>query len=253
MPRVAQRDIDERRRAMAALLRARAYLPVAELCRKFGVSEPTARRDLAALSQQKVVRRTFGGALADYDRRFAAFAERLKIAPRAKNRIAAAAAGLIEVGTTVFLDAGTTVFAVAERLRRLPVGDVRAVTNSLAVAEHLAGARGVEVHLLGGRLLPSQSVLLGPEACRAAARYRYDLALFGAEGFDADGASNSTADVVALQRAVAARAARHAVCADARKLGVRAPAALLAWAEVDRLITDAHDVPAAARPHLLRV
>ena len=250
MPRVAQREIDGRRRAMTALLRARSYLPVGDLCRRFGISEATARRDLAALAEAKAVRRTFGGAMADYDRRFAPFADRLAVAAGAKRRIALAAAALVEPGATVFLDAGTTVFAVAERLRRRPVPAVTVVTNSLAVAERLAGARGVDVDLLGGRLLPSQSVILGDVARRAARAYRFDLALLGAEGFDAAGVSNSAADVVALQRAVAGRARRHAVLADATKAGVRALAPLMAWGEVDVLVTDAAEVPGRPR-HVL--
>jgi DeoR/GlpR family transcriptional regulator of sugar metabolism len=250
MARVAQSEIDDRRRAMTALLRERSYLPVGELCRRFGISEATARRDLVALTEQKTVVRTFGGAMADYDRRFAPFADRLAVSPRAKARIASAAVSLLSAGMTVFLDAGTTVSAVAERLRRRPVA-LRVVTNSLAVGERLAGVRGVDVDLLGGRLLPSQSVLLGDKACRAVRAYTFDLALLGAEGFDGDGLSNSTGDVVALQRAVVDRAARHAVLADATKAGVRAAAPLLSWDELDLLITDAADVPMHAKTKIV--
>src|SRR5687767_4213965 len=101
MPRVAQVDIDERRRAMTVLLRERAYLPVAELCKRFRISEATARCDLVALSAQKTIVRTFGGAMADYDRRFAPFADRLKLAARSKQRIAAVAESLLSPGITV--------------------------------------------------------------------------------------------------------------------------------------------------------
>ena len=151
---------------------------------------------------------------------------------------------------TVFLDAGTTVFAVAERLRRRPL-PVRVVSNSLAVAERLAGTRGIDVDLLGGRMLASQSVLLGEQTCRAAAFYQFDLALLGAEGFDATGVWNSTDDVTAVQRAVVALSRRHAVCADAGKAGVRAPALLLPWDRLDLIITDAAAVPVGPS-HLLR-
>ncbi len=242
MPRVAQRDIDDRRRAMTALLRERSYLPVGELCRKFGISEATARRDLVALTEQKAIVRTFGGAMADYDRRFTPFADRLKVSPRAKAKIAVAAASLIKPGMTVFLDAGTTVSTVAERLRRRPM-DVHVVTNSLAVADRLAGIKGIDVDLLGGHLLPIQSVLLGELACRAAAFYQFDVALLGAEGFDAEGIWNSTEDVVALQQAVVRQSDRHAVCIDGGKSGVRAPALLLAWDQLDLIVTDAAKVP----------
>ena len=238
MPRVAQTEIDDRRRAMTDLLRDRAYLPVGDLCKRFGISEATARRDLTALSKDRTIVRTFGGAMADYDRRFVPFTDRLKLAAGAKRRIAAAAMKLIEPGMIVFIDAGTTLFAVAEHLGKKPV-PLSVVTNSLAVAERLARVRGVEVDLLGGRLLVNQSVLLGDRTRKAAALYRFDLALLGAEGFDADGMWNSTEDVVSLQQAVIGRATHYAICADAGKLDRRAAVKLLSWKQIDTLITDA--------------
>ena len=246
MPRVAQSEIDQRRRAITELLRDRSYLPVGELCRRFKISQATARRDLVALSRGKNVVRTFGGAMADYDRRFAPFADRLAVAAAAKGKIAAAAAARVESGMTVFLDAGTTLFAVADRLRR--VQGLTIVTNSLAVAERLAGAKDCGIHLLGGQLLVNQSVLLGSEAERAASRYRFDWALLGAQGFDSAGLWNSTEEVVALQRVAADRADHFAVLADATKASVTAAAFLLPWDDVDVFITDAKPGTAAARP-----
>jgi DeoR/GlpR family transcriptional regulator of sugar metabolism len=237
MPRVSQSVIDDRRLAMTALLRDRSYLPVAELCKRFKISEATARRDLDALSRQKSIVRTFGGAMADYDRRFAPFADRLKLAAAAKARIAAKAVQLIEPGMTVFLDAGTTLFTVAEALRKKNIA-VHVVTNSLAVAEKLAFAEAFDVDLLGGRLLPNQSVLLGEAACKAAGQYRFDVALLGAESFDSTGVWNSADNVVELQRVVMDRSDRHAVCVDRRKLGATAPVLLAKWSNVDQIISE---------------
>jgi DeoR/GlpR family transcriptional regulator of sugar metabolism len=239
VPRVSQSVIDQRREAMTLLLRDRAYLPVNELCRRFRISEATARRDLDALSRQRSVVRTFGGALADYDRRFAPFADRLKIAAPAKARIARRAVEMIEPGMTVFLDAGTTLYTLAGLLAKEPPATLTIVTNSLAVAEKLARIEQMEVNLTGGTLLPNQSVLLGDAACKSANLYQFDLAFLGAEACDGTGVWNSAANVVELQRAVIARSARHAVCIDARKFGHTAPTKLMTWTEVDLLITDA--------------
>lgn len=236
---------------MTTLLRERSYLPIDQLCRRFGISEATARRDLATLAKRKEIVRTFGGAMADYDRRFAPFADRLKVASAAKARIAHAAIELLRPGMTVFLDAGTTVFAVADRLRRRPL-PLRIVTNSLAVAERVVRVKGVDVDLLGGRMLVSQSVLLGPQTCSAASRYAIDVAILGAESFDEVGLWNSTQEVVDLQLAVIERSKRHAICADATKANQRAPTLLLPWNKLDLLITDAPDVP-VDRKHLLHV
>ena len=89
--------------------------------------------------------------------------------PTAKRRIAAAARELILPGTTCFLDFGTTAFALAEELRRQPPEDLRVITNNLPAAELLTATPGVRVYLLGGELLPRQSVLLGWRGVRRAA------------------------------------------------------------------------------------
>jgi len=222
---------------MTLLLRDRSYLPVAELCKRFRISEATARRDLEALSREKSIVRTFGGAMVDYDRRFAPFADRLKVAAAAKTRIAARAVELIEPGMTIFLDAGTTLFTVADLLRRRPM-ELQVVTNSLAVAEKLAHVTEIEVHLLGGRLLPNQAVLLGDNTTKAAGFHRFDLALLGAEAMDETGVWNSAANVVELQIAVIEQARRHALCLDGRKLGHCGPELLARWSTLDALICE---------------
>lgn len=237
VPRVSQSVIDERREAITLLLRDRAYLPVAELCKRFRISEATARRDLEALSRQKSVVRTFGGALVDYDRRFASFADRLKLAATAKGKIAKRAVELIRPGMTIFLDAGTTTFTLAGLLQKNPLA-LTVVTNSLAVGEKLAHVPTIEVSLLGGRLLPNQAVLLGDIANKSAAMHHFDFAFLSAEAFDAEGVWNSADNVVELERAVMERSTRHAMCVDSRKLGKQAPALLAAWKKIDLLITD---------------
>lgn len=243
MPRVAKAEVDRRREQLAELLLRERYLPVGEVARRLNVSEVTARRDLAALEGEQIVRRTHGGALtaadADrYDRTFASFGKRRTRHASAKRLIAAAAARRIEPGSTVFLDAGTTCFRVAEYLRRHPVGELTVVTQSLAVATRLAGDESLSVHLLGGKLLPRQRITLGAQTVAAARRWDVDLALLGAEAFGPAGIANSQDDVAQLQRAVMRRSAAHAFLLDASKLGGDAPVLVAPWGDIDTLITD---------------
>lgn len=241
--RVADRVVQDRRERIARLLAARHYLPVAELCAEFGVSEPTARRDLAALAADRAITRTRGGALVEYNQRFPSFRERQVLASGAKERIAAAAARLVKPGTTLWLDGGTTLFAAARILAAAPPRGLVVVTNNLPAVEILADVDAVEVHLLGGQVFRRTSLLLGAGAPAAARRWRFDLALLGVEGVTARGYWNSLAEVVQLQRAVMRCAARTVVCADASKIG-RAAADFLAPAgAVDHVLTDA---PASA-------
>jgi DeoR/GlpR family transcriptional regulator of sugar metabolism len=142
-----------RRERLAQLLEQHRYLPVQELCRRLGVSEATARRDLAALVREKKITRTYGGALHEFNDRFPSFRERQAKSGRGKARIAAMALGFIERNRTLFFDSGTTVFAIAEAFRERPITPVTVVTSNLPVGEMLAAIPGVEVYQLAGQLL----------------------------------------------------------------------------------------------------
>lgn len=231
--------VNARRNRLAELIQVEGYLPIADVCARLAVSEATARRDLAALAGSKAITRTHGGALADYNQRFPPFQDRLGVATAGKQRIAAAAYGLVKRGQTLWLDGGTTAYRIAEKLALDPVADLTVVTNNLPVADLLADRAEIAVHLLGGQYFRRGSLLIGGHALDHLAAWAFDLAFLGAEGMDGEGLWNSQADVVALQRAVARRAPRAVFCLDAAKLGRRAPEFLLGWDRVDRLLTDA--------------
>jgi len=236
--RVPQHVVVARREHLAQLLRQHSYLPLAELCGRLGVSEATARRDLTALARGKVVTRTYGGALVDFNQRFPSFRERQFQAGPAKRRIAAAAVRFIKPGMVCYFDAGTTVYGVAEALRSKPVERLTIITNNLPVAEVLSDVPTVEVHLLGGRYLARQSMLLGDGGQRALRQWSFDVAFLGAEGMNADGLWDSQRDIVALRRMVMAMMPRCIFCLDSTKLGVEAAEFLLPWTQVKLLLTD---------------
>ena len=238
--KVSLHIVEDRRHRLADYLRRHAYAPLQAVCAEFGVSEATARRDLAILAGRNEIVRTYGGALTEFTQRFPSFRERERVHARAKRRIAAAARAHIPPGTTCYLDFGTTIFALAGELRRRPVRGLRVVTNNLPVAELLSGsAPDLRVHLLGGELLPRQSVLLGAAARKALRFHAIDLAFISAEGADAAGVWNTQEEVAALQQTLLTQAARSILCLDASKIGRTAPAFLAPWDRFDRLITDA--------------
>ena len=231
--------VKARRERLAALISQNGYLPVKELCRQLEVSEATARRDLSVLEGEKRIKRTYGGAISEFDSRFPSFAERRSDAQAAKEKIAMAALSFIQPGTTLFLDTGTTVYAIAEAFRNQPIVPIRVVTSSIPVGEVLARIAGVEVFLLSGQLFPRQSVLLGEMAIRSLGFWRFDLAFLSAEGMDAAGIWNSQAAIVEQQKAALRRCNRSVFCLDATKLKRSVPHFLMPWNEVDLLLTDA--------------
>ena len=228
-----------RREKLAQLLRAHRYMPVAELCQRLDISEATARRDLRALVSERKVTRTHGGALGDFEAKFASFRERAGRAHGAKVRIAQTAASKVRRGSTIFLDAGTTLMELARQLAATPVVPLVVVTNNVPIAESLGSVPGMEVFLLGGRFLHRQAVLLGDRARSSLRQWTFDAVFLGAQGMTSEGVWNSQADVVRFQRAVLARGRSGFYCLDSSKIGVAAPHFLSAWKEVPHLVTDA--------------
>lgn len=237
--RVADEIVGERRKRLAVLLDTKQYLPLSEICRLLGVSEATARRDLAWLESEKKIRRTFGGAVAFFNQRFPSFRQRLTRNYRAKRIIAKKAREEITDGQRIYLDSGTTVFFLAEELAAAPPERLTVVTGNLPVAELLSEAPGIDVHLTGGQVVVRQSVLLGP-ACRAVIDlWRFDAAFLSAEGADIEGLWNSQEEIVLTQRRAMERSGKTFLLIDSSKLGKKAPALLCGWKPENVLLTDA--------------
>ena len=230
--------VKARREQLAAMISQHGYMPVSELCRRLNVSEATARRDLVALAEEKKIKRTYGGAVSEFDNRYPSFLERTGKSRRAKTQIATAALSYLAPGLTLFLDAGTTVYAIAEAFRACPVKPMTVVTPNIPVGEMLASIPGVKVFLVAGQLLARQSTLLGEAAVRSLQFWRFDVAFLSAEGMDAAGIWNSQAAIVAQQKVAINRSARSIFCLDGSKLNRQAPDILLPWREVDVLLTE---------------
>jgi DeoR/GlpR family transcriptional regulator of sugar metabolism len=228
-----------RRERLGQLLEQHRYLPVKELCRRLGVSEATARRDLAALVEEKKITRTYGGALHEFNDRFPSFRDRQTQGARVKEKVARMALAYCEPDRTYFFDSGTTIFALAQAFRDAPVTPATIVTSNLPVGEMLASIPGVQVFLVAGQLLHLQSTLIGETAQKSLEFWRYDVAFLSAEAMDERGLWNSQAAIVEQQRIVLQRSSRTVFCIDSSKLKRPAPHFLLPWEEVDVLLTDA--------------
>ena len=237
--RVPLHIVEARRDKLANLIETHRYLPLRDLCERLGISEATARRDLAELAKRNVVKRTHGGALAEFNERFPSFNERRALGGAGKRKVAKAAARFIEPGGTYFLDSGTTIFAMAEFIREAPAAPATIVTSNLPVGELLAGVEGLSVFLTAGQILGRQSVLLGETALHSLEFWNFDIAFLSAEAANADGVWNSQEAIVEMQRVAMGRSKRVLVCLDDSKIGATAPQSLGGWDRIDTLLTDA--------------
>ncbi|MFI2300311.1 DeoR/GlpR family DNA-binding transcription regulator [Actinacidiphila glaucinigra] len=238
--------------ALLEMLTRDGNVEVERAAAELAVSAATIRRDLDELARQNMVTRTHGGAVINaiaYD-----LPLRYKAARNApeKERIARAAAALVKPGTVVGLNGGTTTTEVARALAARPdlAGDgaepaLTVVTNALNIAGELAVRRHVKLVVTGGVARPASYELIGPLAAELLAQLTLDLVFLGVDAVDVtQGAAARHEGEASINRALARRAERVVVVADASKLGKRAFARICPVEEVDVLVTDG-DAPAS--------
>lgn len=220
-----RRGTRSRHERLLALLRS-GTTQVDELSAALDVSPSTVRRDLAWLTRQGVVTRTYGGALTAAAFHERELSERLRLETAAKAAIGAAAARLLPGSGTVFLDSGSTCAQLAEHVRDR--AGLTVVTRSPEIALFLAGAPGLETVLVGGTVTAKSHGLVGPLAALALDRLVVDVAFLGGDAVHpANGVGEPTLAEAGVKEKVTERARAVVVLADATKL---APHAVPCWA-----------------------
>ncbi|MFI5795580.1 DeoR/GlpR family DNA-binding transcription regulator [Streptomyces sp. NPDC051677] len=206
------RTAEERQREIVRTARATGSVDVAALAAELGVARETVRRDLRALEDHGLVRRTHGGA---YPVESAGFETTLAFRATShvpeKRRIAAAAAGLVQDAETVFVDEGFTPQLIAEALPR--DRPLTVVTASLPVAGALAGRENTSVLLLGGRVRSGTLATVDHWTTKMLAGFVVDLAYLGANGISREHGLTTPDPAVGEVKAQAVRAARRVVFA----------------------------------------
>jgi len=231
----------ERQRQLSQRLIERGSIRVGEEARSFGVSDETIRRDIKALVGAGIAMPVFGGAVVRPDLvppalQLRPVTERERVEHEAKAAIGAAAARRVEPGQVVILDAGTTTLAVARHLRSHR--DLTIITNSLAVAQVMAGLPTCTVYVVGGRLVSGSLSMVGPQARRDLAGMTADWAFLGAAAITPGNAFASADQEEAEVKQAMIRAARTvAIVADHTKFAARSFIAFAKAADVDMLLT----------------
>lgn len=228
----------ERQHEILARARAEGRVEVGILAESLGVTVETVRRDLTALERLGAVRRVHGGALP---------VERLALEPNLaaretrnsdqKRRIAARALSELPDGGTLLLDAGTTTLAIAEQLP----ADLNAtvVTNSIAIAAHVADMPKIELLMLGGRLRHLTGAAVGDWAESELGSLCVDVAFIGANGFTVDrGLTTPDQAEASTKRGMVVAGRRVVAVADASKAGLVHLHRFAELSEIATLITD---------------
>lgn len=229
----------ERQAAIAELVDSQGSLTVAAITETFGVSEATARRDLATLAAQNLILRVHGGAIKNNPviTRESPIEQRRQINAEIKQRIALATTQLIHDGETLFIAGGSTGIAVAQELHTHY--ELTIVTDSLLVANELRLQRKHTVVMLGGTLDLDEQAVRGTLSRIILKQIQVDKAIVGVKAISVErGLSAETAEEAEFIRSVMDAGNHIIVVTDSSKF---AQTALMQVAPIDvvhTLVTD---------------
>lgn len=235
--------IAERQSLLRELLAQRGMSDLDSLASELKVSQSTVRRDVDALVDEGLVKRTHGGVIWVGDRsttsdpgaRPYAFDQRMIYQVDAKQQIARAAAELIRPNETILLDGGTTTFYLARVLLGM---HLQIVTNSLPIANLFLNDDRVETVLTGGVLYPKYGVLLGPTAENTISAIHAKTMFFSVAGVHAGELYNQNLLLVHAEQRMMRQAQRKVLLADAGKFGQQALTKLCSLSEIDVVVAD---------------
>ena len=230
--------IEERRQHVLATIQREGRALVSELSDSLQISRITIRKDLDHLEARGLIQRTHGGALisqsgTSQDR---SIQEKQQVHLAEKQRIAVAAAKLVQDGQCVLLDSGTTTTAVARALRDLK--GLTVITNALNIASELSGT-DFDVILIGGTLRKNSASLVGPLAEDTLREMHADILFLGVDGFDSTvGITTPNLLEARVNRAMMQASRKIVAVCDSSKFSHRSLAHIAPPTAIHTVITD---------------
>lgn len=234
---------EERQQLILGAVKDKRQATVAELSRRFDVSEVTIRRDLRELASLGALRRAHGGAVvADSVLPEPPVVQRMGRAENCKACIGRAAAALVSDGDSVFIGSGSTTAHVARHL--VARKDLTVITNALNVAAEFASVEGVTVVVTGGMMRPSELSLVGHITEQSLREVRVDKVILGMRAIDLEaGMTNDYLPEVMTDRTIIEMAPELIVVTDHTKFGKIASAYVAPVERVTTLVTNSDTDP----------
>ncbi|MBZ9557498.1 MULTISPECIES: DeoR/GlpR family DNA-binding transcription regulator [Modicisalibacter] len=240
---------DERHARILEVLRYTPHVRIATLATRFGVTTETIRRDLDALSDQGLLDRAHGGAVARPMGIQPPIDEREQATVDERRAIAHAAARLVEPGQVVMIDAGSTTTQLAWRLG---TGDraLTVITNSYPVASAMASSTS-RLILCPGDFNAREGGVFGQDTTDYLARFHANLAFIGASGLTGEGILDVNRDAAWVKRTLIARSERTYLLVDHTKFAQTVLELVAPLSAIDGIVTDRPPPESLAR-HLQR-
>jgi DeoR family transcriptional regulator, glycerol-3-phosphate regulon repressor len=237
--------MSQRGREILDVLSESGSARIQDIAVKLNVTQETIRRTVSRLEHQGLVIKVHGGVSLKNWGLEPSFEQRFVQNQPAKRRIAEAVAGLIHDGASLIMDVGSTTAYVAQALRQKR--DLLVVTNSLPVAQALAGQNGNRVFMAGGELRSHDGGAFGPDARAFVRQFRVRHAILSVAAVEAQaGFLLQDLPEAEFSRTIIGCAEEVIIAADASKFGRTAPIRIAEPEAFHRLVTDAPPPPSIA-------
>lgn len=228
----------ERRNEILAQLKNEGRVVVADLSKKYDVTEETIRRDLEKIEAAGFAERTYGGAvLRENDKEDLPFPVRKRANAQAKKCIAAGIADMIEDGDRIMMDASSTTLFVAREIKHKK--DITVITNSIEVLLELAEVKGFKVMSTGGSLRAGALSLVGYQAERMVDGFHVDKVIISCKGVDYHkGVTDSNELDAGIKKQMLSAGTTKILAVDGEKFNRISFTKIIDFADLDVIVTD---------------
>lgn len=229
---------------------------VSTLKKELNVSSETIRRDLEYMESQGVLKRTYGGALLIKDKNeldldnslYTSFNQREMMYIESKIEVAELAVEFIEEGQVVALDSGTTSLALARAIKN-KFKNLTVVTNSLIIANELAGVDGITLVLTGGVYKADEAAFISDIATSFFSKLSIQIFFLTTCGISVEkGVTYQRMDEISIQEKMMEASDKIFVITDSSKLGVNSLVKMCDVNRVSMIITDSYATDEQIKP-----
>jgi len=227
----------ERHAQILLELRLAPHVRVSDLAASFEVTTETVRRDIAELSAQGLLQKSYGGASPRAPGAQSVLDQRQREHVDERRQMAQLALTRVTDGQTLMIDAGATMMEFARALA-MSGKAVTVLTNSLQVAMILGSSDAVRVIMTPGDYLNAEAALTGTATCDFLRGYNVDACFLGASALDETGVTEAIAGFAEVKRTMLAQSRTGHFLIDGSKFGKRHLTQVIALDEMGCLITD---------------
>jgi DeoR/GlpR family transcriptional regulator of sugar metabolism len=229
-------DTNTRKEKILALLQTQKSMEVDRIASYFDVTSATIRRDLTSLENEHLITRSRGYAQIANSIYYSDYTIRKNINKEEKERIVAAAAELIEPGSSIIIDSGTTMLALAEYLNVNTIDGLSVVTHAVHTAMLLAPK--YQTMIPNGIIdAPTMSVI-GPTVEQFFSNIKVDTCFLCSTGvIDSYGLTAASIHHTAIKKQMIKSAAEVIAVIDSSKFSSSGINMVCEFSEIDKLIT----------------